>query len=220
MASSNLAELDVAFAGVSEPDHDFPSNESIPLRNLIHMSLVDDNRALVVHLLERPTCPKLQKLSASNTYSFSVPDHLGIVYEVTPDLLLALDNLLLRSCPPLSDLYLQYDVGGLVPSDSPEEYSLIVRRILRRLNDLEHLILEGFVVDDQLIQEMTSQEGRTGVVCPLLTKIRIVCEGYGVLSRTAADMTVSRWRVGKALKFLELGISGLEDIVERYPEVR
>ncbi len=219
-ASTNLTELDVEFAGGSGSDQEIPVDDVIPLPNLIHMSLVDENRALLVHLLERLTCPKLQKLSAHNTYSFLVPDSIGILYAVTSDLLLAFYKFLERSCPPLCDLELQYHVEGPIPSDSPPECSVILRRILRQLNDLERLILEGFVIDDQLIQEMTFKEGGTVVICPLLTEIRMICEGSDVLSRSVADMAVSRWRVGKAMKYLELGISDLEDIGEIYPDVK
>jgi len=217
--SNNLTKLDVSTFGRSEPIHGSVSEDLILLPNLIHISIVDGNRTLLIELLNKLICPNLLKFAAENTYSSSEPEEVGMVYAITPKLLLSLENFFQRSHPPLSTFELRFEARkGTTPPASHQEYNLILMRVLRQLNDLERLYLEGLVIDEQLILGMIHREGKPGV-CPGLNEIRLTGEGNGVLSKTVAKMVLSRWKLGNELKYMEHGISGVEDFAQKYPQV-
>jgi len=225
LVSINLTKLDISTFGPSD-DSD-SSHSSLPedlilLPNLIHISIVDGSRTLLIRLLDKLICPNLLKFAAQNTYSSSAPEEPDMVYAITPKLLLSLDNFFHRSRPPLSSFELRFETRkGSTPHALHNEYSHILRHVLRQLNDLERLYLEGLVIDDQLrvIQVMTHKEGKPGL-CPGLGQIRITGEGNNVRSQSVADMVVSRWRLGKVLKYMEHGISGVGEIAKIHAEVK
>ncbi|KLO17106.1 hypothetical protein SCHPADRAFT_994577 [Schizopora paradoxa] len=221
-SSPNLSELDVSFSSSSGFDR-LPhlEAESLSLPNLTYLFLIDENRILMVRLLKWLICPNLRLMYIQNTYSESAlsPHRPEVIYVVTTELLQALDDFFHRSCPPLTQLELQYEAKeGDIPSSSHQEYSQIFSRMLHRLNGLKGLYLEGFVIDDQLIQEMIVTKNATEFKWPRLGEVKLLCEGHGVLSRSMVDMLISRWDSG-VLKYLEYRIPGVVDLVNEFPSV-
>jgi len=223
-ASTNLIVLEVATVGYGADPTDTHSLEpSILLPNLTALHLEDTNRNLLVELLEWIICPKLELLRASNAARNSILERnsLGkIRLAITTDLLQAFDNFIQRSRPPLHNFHLDYFArSGHIPATAlNEECCPLLRSILARLNGLLYVFLCGLVVDDQLIRDMTFEEGNNRVICPLLKVMSLFCEGHDVLPQEVANMIVSRWKSEQGLISFHYDISGVEDI-SGYKEV-
>ena len=81
-SSPNLSELDIFLSGSSGSDQlPYPKAETLSLPNLAHLTLVDENRALIVRLLNGLTCPNLRQMSIENTFSKDAQPE--IIYVIT-----------------------------------------------------------------------------------------------------------------------------------------
>jgi len=105
--------------------------------------------------------------------------------------------------------------------------------MLRRLDSLASLDLEGLVVDNRLAEELavpvreseaSDGQPRTSVICPKLSVFRLRCdanEATGVRMNAIEDMVESRWRnESRSLNSLGLGFTGVGNIEEASERIR
>ncbi|KLO17105.1 hypothetical protein SCHPADRAFT_900891 [Schizopora paradoxa] len=210
IASPNLDWLDASISEFSGSPQapSFVGQETLSLPKLTQLSLTDDTRFLLIRFLNWLSCPNLRRLTIGDTPPYES-------YAINRRLLQAFDEFIQRSLPPLTHLELRYRAEGGVHSAMHRDYSQIFNRTLHRLNDLHGLYLEGFVIDNQLIQELTIKENAEDIFWPQLKEAVLYCQGYGVLAQSMANMIVSRWDFGE-LKSLEYCIQGVPDVSEQY----
>lgn len=112
-------------------------------------------------------------------------------------------------------LFYLHSVDHIPPASHHEHFRALLE-MLRLLNSLEVLQLEGFLINNVVLGELTVSRvpgtaGRSEVLCPSLSYLLIAAwENVGVSKEAAEEMVVSRWESGCRLREMSLKMPGFE----------
>jgi len=146
--------------------------------------------------------------------------------------LVGLTNFFVRLEARLDVLELRYTSSAFnaIPTPIRNERARALGNMLRGLDDLKILHLQGLVIDNELIHAMTvpvqdadirNHAGST--ICPELHALRLSCgehEAVDVRLDAVEDMVESRWRSSRTLRSVGLRFQDVGDIKEESERLR